>query len=47
MIRAHLVTAMAEHTTRDAAQAVAEALGVARGRVYDLALLLKREKDAT
>ena len=45
MIRSHLTTAMAEQTTRDAAQAVAEALGVARGRVYDLALILKRGKD--
>ena len=47
MIRSHLQTAMAESSTRDAAQAVAEALGVARGRVYDLALALKREKDAS
>ncbi len=45
MIRAHLLTAMAESSTRDAAQAVAEALGVPRGRTYDLALALKREKD--
>jgi 16S rRNA (cytidine1402-2'-O)-methyltransferase len=42
MIEAHLVTAMAETSTRDAAQAVAEALAVPRGRVYDLALALKR-----
>ena len=46
MIRAHLETAMTEQSTRDAAQSVAEALGVARGRVYDLALALKRAKDA-
>jgi 16S rRNA (cytidine1402-2'-O)-methyltransferase len=46
MIEAHLTTAMAETSTRDAAQAVAEAMGVARGRVYDLALALKRRKDA-
>ena len=45
MIRAHLETAMRESSTRDAAQAVAEALAVARGRVYDLALALKREAD--
>ena len=32
MIRAHLETAMRESSTRDAAQAVAEALAVARGR---------------
>ena len=42
MIRDRLCLAMAEQSTRDAAQAVAEALGVARGRVYDLALVLKR-----
>ena len=46
MICARLETAMAEQSTRDAAQSVAEALGVTRGRVYDLALALKREKDA-
>jgi 16S rRNA (cytidine1402-2'-O)-methyltransferase len=46
MIEAHLETAMAETSTRDAAQAVAEALGVARGRVYDLALALKRKRGA-
>jgi 16S rRNA (cytidine1402-2'-O)-methyltransferase len=46
MIEAHLETAMAETSTRDAAQAVSEALGVARGRVYDLALALKRRKDS-
>ncbi len=44
MIETHLETAMAESSTRDAAQAVAEALGVARGRVYDLALALKRRQ---
>ena len=44
MIEAHLETAMAETSTRDATQAVAEALGVARGRVYDLALALKRKR---
>lgn len=47
MIRAHLATAMVETSTRDAAQAVSEALGVARGRVYDLALALKRQRDAS
>ena len=45
-IRAHLETAMAEQSTRDAAQTVAEALGVARGRVYELALALKRARDS-
>ena len=45
MIRARLQTAMTETSTRDAAQAVAEALGVPRGRVYDLALALKREQE--
>jgi 16S rRNA (cytidine1402-2'-O)-methyltransferase len=44
MIEAHLTTAMAETSTRDAAHAVAEALGVPRGRVYDLALALKRSR---
>jgi 16S rRNA (cytidine1402-2'-O)-methyltransferase len=43
MIDAHLATAMAETSTRDAALAVAEALSVPRGRVYDLALALKRK----
>lgn len=47
MIRDRLETALADASTRDAAQAVAEALGVARGRVYDLALAMKRERDAT
>ncbi len=47
MIRAHLQIAMTETTTRDAAQAVAEALGVARGRVYQLALTLKRGMDVS
>ncbi len=46
MIEDHLATAMVESSTRDAAQAVSEALGVARGRVYDLALALKRKRDA-
>jgi 16S rRNA (cytidine1402-2'-O)-methyltransferase len=46
MIEMHLTTAMAETSTRDAAQAVAEALGVPRGRVYDLALALKRKRMA-
>jgi 16S rRNA (cytidine1402-2'-O)-methyltransferase len=45
LIEDRLETAMAETSTRDAAQAVAEALGVARGRVYDLALALKRRND--
>ena len=47
MIRDHLGVAMAEQSTRDAAQSVAEALGVARGRVYDLALALKRAQEAS
>ncbi len=42
MIEARLETALTEATVRDAAQVVAEALGVARGRVYELALELKR-----
>ncbi len=46
MIRTRLEAAMADASTRDAAQAVAEALGVARGRVYDLALAMKRGRDA-
>ena len=46
MICQRLETAMAEQRTRDAAHSVAEALGVPRGRVYDLALAMKREKDA-
>ncbi len=47
MIEAHLATAMAESSTRDAAQAVAEALSVPRGRVYDLALALKRKRGGS
>lgn len=46
MIRGRLETAMTDASTRDAAHAVAEALGVARGRVYDLALAMKRERSA-
>lgn len=47
MIRERLEAALADESTRDAAQAVAEALGVARGRVYDLALAMKRERGVS
>ncbi len=41
-IRAHLEVALATMSVRDAADMVATALDVPRGRVYDLALSLKR-----
>ncbi len=44
-IRQRLETALAGMSLRDAADAVATACGVARGRVYDLALAMKRERD--
>lgn len=43
-ITARLSAALGAMSLRDAAQAVAEALGVPRARVYDLALALKRER---
>lgn len=42
-IRRRLAVALATETTRDAARLVAEATGLPRGRVYDLALAMKRE----
>jgi 16S rRNA (cytidine1402-2'-O)-methyltransferase len=44
-VRRHLSVALGEMSVRDAAQTVAEALSVPRGRVYDLALTLKRERE--
>lgn len=41
-IAAQLMTLLATMSVRDAAKAVAEALGVPRGRVYDIAVGLKR-----
>jgi 16S rRNA (cytidine1402-2'-O)-methyltransferase len=41
-IAAELITRMRSMSVRDAAKAVAEALGVPRGRVYDIAVGLKR-----
>jgi 16S rRNA (cytidine1402-2'-O)-methyltransferase len=46
-IRSRLETALATETTRDAARLVAEAMGLPRARVYDLALTLKREGSRT
>lgn len=42
-ILARLTAALATETTRDAARLVAEAMGLPRARVYDLALTLKRD----
>lgn len=42
-IRDRLEAAFATETTRDAARLVAEAMGLPRARVYDLALTLKRQ----
>jgi 16S rRNA (cytidine1402-2'-O)-methyltransferase len=47
MIEARLATALAEASVKDAAALVAEALGVARGRVYELALGMKRRAGPT
>ena len=47
VIRDRLAVALQDASTRDAAQSVAEALGVPRGRVYDLALAIKRERGTT
>jgi 16S rRNA (cytidine1402-2'-O)-methyltransferase len=44
-IRERLAAALAELSLRDAAQAVAEAMGVPRSRVYDLGLRLRRERE--
>lgn len=43
LIRSRLSAALREASLRDAAKKVADELGVARTRVYDLALALKRE----
>jgi 16S rRNA (cytidine1402-2'-O)-methyltransferase len=40
-----LSTALATLSLRDAAQAVAEAMGVSRSRVYDVGLRLRRERE--
>ncbi len=42
-IRAQLTLALQSQTVRDASKAVAEQLGVAKSRVYDLAIGLRRE----
>ena len=44
-IRQRLETALSSMSLRDAADTVAAACAVARGRVYDLALAMKRERD--
>ena len=44
-IRERLTAALEEFSLRDAAHAVAEALGVPRSRVYDLGLRLRRERE--
>jgi 16S rRNA (cytidine1402-2'-O)-methyltransferase len=44
-IRERLAAALAELSLRDAAHAVAEAMGVPRSRVYDLGLRLRRERE--
>ena len=44
-IRDRLSAALAELSLRDAAHAVAEAMGVPRSRVYDLGLRLRRERE--
>jgi 16S rRNA (cytidine1402-2'-O)-methyltransferase len=40
-----LASALESMSVRDAAEAVAAACGVGRGRVYDLALIVKRQRD--
>jgi 16S rRNA (cytidine1402-2'-O)-methyltransferase len=45
-LRSALGAALRDMTLRDAAKAVAEALGVPRSRVYDLGLAMKRETPA-
>ena len=43
-IAARLTVALADMSLRDAAKAVADALGVPKGRVYDLGLLLRKDQ---
>ena len=44
-IAARLAAALATMSLKDAAKAVADALGVSKSRVYDLGLKVKRERD--
>jgi 16S rRNA (cytidine1402-2'-O)-methyltransferase len=44
VVRAHLATALAEASLRDAVKAVSEGLSLPRTRVYDLAIAMKQEQ---